>query len=287
MRKAALAIFALSLAGCAGAPPRPPATAALRLIPPPQGIGTGRVVFDCAFDGSLGDCDLDTGAGDKIAVPADDFFSDYPAADEARSHDGLGERRRAHYIRVQKLELGGVDFGPLSAKRVDRAPQPIPRLIGPQALARRGFSMNFELSRELVVDGPAPDRPWQWLALDSDKHLLIDAAFGAEPMRALFDTGAGITYVDRDYAAAHKADLELVGYLAVAGRPDEPIYRAAALTIGGRRFEKVEVVPMDFAYMRQQTEEPKLSLLLGYNVITRADWHFDLARKKWSVSPSR
>jgi hypothetical protein len=283
----ALVLLPLAALGCASwRAPRAPAAVALRLVPPAQKIGTGEMYMDCAFDAAPRSCRLDTGAGDKILVHDDATFAPYPAAGSGSNANGIGARSDVDLIRIGRLRLGASDFGPVSAKRAkDPARAPFSPMIGPQAVTRRAFALRFSSPPQLVFDAPPPPGPFFPLGpFDRDRHLFITVDAGAEPFTALFDTGAGITEIDRDYVAAHPKDFTFVGVMQFPGRPDASIYELRALNIGGRRFDAVDVVAEDFAFMQKKTRDPSLRLLLGYDVITRADWSFDLARRRWSVS---
>jgi|GEM_PF-3925477 len=258
----------------------------LRLVPPVQKIGAGEILLDCAFDGAPRSCVLDTGAGDKILVHDDSMFGRYKPIGNGSNQDDLGARGEVDVIRVGHLTIGGADFGPIDVKRRKQAESgPGAALVGPQAVARRGFALLFKDSSTMVVDGPAPAGPdYPLNASDRDRHLLIKAEIEGDSMSALFDTGAGITEIDRDYVALHPRDFSLVGTMRFAGRPDAEIYELRSLSLGGRRFNGVDVIAADFSFFKRKLKDDDLRLMLGYNVVTRADWYFDLTRRRWSVS---
>lgn len=287
-------LSALTAMGCSSLsapkkPERPPTAIHLRLIPPADKAGTGRIMMDCAFDGQASSCRLDTGAGDKVLVPDASIFSAYKPVDAGDNENDLGIDRPVDVIHIDHLAMGGTDFGRIDAKRSKGTPgAPAGPLVGAQVVARRGFVLRFSEPASLTVDGPAPQgSTYALLPFDKDKHLLMKASIGGGAMKALFDTGAGITEIDRGYVAAHPKDFSLMGTMRIAGRPDAEVYEAASLSLGGLRFDKVAVLAADFSFFKKKTGRDDLRLLLGYNVITRADWYFDLARRRWIVSNRR
>jgi hypothetical protein len=294
-RTTAGAVLACALAsGCASAPQR---VAPLRLAPPVQKVGDGTVWLDCAFDGKPAPCQLDTGSGANILVPRKPPFDAYPAARAGSNVDSLGGRTSVDYIRVARLTVGDAVFGPVLAKRRGSADAyaeryKTPALIGPQALARRSFALRFTGGPpELAVDGPRPAAALHPLLSPRrdrrDRHLLMNAALGGTTAVMLFDTGTGLTEIDRDFVAAHPAVFgDPVAMMRIPGRPDSPIYRLPPVTLGGARFDGILAIASDFTLIRKMTGAGVV-VMLGYDVAVRADWYFDLAHRRWAVWNAR
>lgn len=241
--------------------------------------------MDCAFDGAPKTCQLDTGAGDKIVVEAASGFQRYPAISTSSNINSDGVRQSADLIQIGDLRLGGLDLGPLRAKR--RSGPPRPPMIGPQAVTKGAFALRFIGKARLLLDAAPPPVPLQpLLPFDRDRHLLMTVSVGSDTVSALFDTGSGLSEVDAGYAAARPDQFLFRGeYMRLPGRPDAKLYRMRSLTVGGRRLEDVSVMASDFSLYRERSRDATLRLMLGYDVATRADWYFDLARRRWGLYP--
>lgn len=281
----------LAVLACAAAPARAaggrPREVPLSLRGPTHKFGGGEMFVPCAFDGAAQTCRLDTGAGRKIIVAAQAPFLKYPRVSTGSDLDAVGARSAADFIRIGALRLGTVDVGPARARRVKGA-RPRRPLIGPQAVAK-AFALLFGARPRLVLDAKAPPGPLEpLLPFDYDRHLFLRVQLGSKEQTALLDTGCPLTEVDSAFAAAHPKEFSFHGeFIRTPGQPDAKLYKLTELTVGGRRFRNVDVKAFDFALYRKKAGKPDLSVMLGYDLITRAGWYFDLAGRRWGLYPAK
>jgi hypothetical protein len=54
-----------------------------------------------------------------------------------------------------------------------------------------------------------------------------------------------------------------------------------ACNIGDRTFPEVRVASVDFSHMNANSVTP-IDMILGYNILSKANWLFDFPNKKWA-----
>lgn len=110
-------------------------------------------------------------------------------------------------------------------------------------------------------------------------------------MQGLWDTGAGLTAIDTAYVADHPGDFTFVkevgnGRDATGNHVTVTLYKAKRISIGNHDFTDIEVLAIDLSVMREHVSR-NLHMVIGANLITRADWFFDLKNRTWKLSYPR
>src|SRR4051812_45391725 len=90
----------------------------------------------------------------------------------------------------------------------------------------------------LDVEAPAADRGGRELRMDSRGHVYVDVSWPGATAQACWDTGAGITIVNRGIWLAHRGLFEEIGTSAgtdaTGATVETPVVLLAGAVIGGR-----------------------------------------------------
>lgn len=244
------------------------------------GLGSGKVFVTARFDGHDLRCLLDTGANGSSV--AGDAFGQYPVVGQARAKGAANVASTD-----PEIEVGATQLGPLHAEKlhVTRLPGET-GTIGMDLLGQRPFTLQFGPQPSLTWDDPRlpPSLPGLQQHLG---EISLPVTLAGRPARALWDTGAGLTCVDRQLPERLPKAFTFVQ--EVNGGKDSTgqavpmkLYKLDALQVGPERFHDLAVLAIDFSVIHEHLA-PDLEILLGFNAITEADWSFDPARRLWAV----
>jgi hypothetical protein len=106
-------------------------------------------------------------------------------------------------------------------------------------------------------------------------------------IQALWDTGAGLSVVDLDFANTH-SELFTKSQVIPNGRDSNgnPVnmimYQLKKMNIGSKSFENVTFVGIDLSKVRVGLGH-ETNLILGYNIISQANWYIDTRTRTWSI----
>jgi len=124
------------------------------------------------------------------------------------------------------------------------------------------------------------------LRLDSRGHVYVDVYWPDVTAQACWDSGAGITIVNRDFRLAHPLLFEEIGTAtgtdATGATQDTPVVLVAEAVIGGRSFGEHKAAVVDLSHANSTIELP-MDLILGYPTLRQADWLFDFPASRWTV----
>jgi len=253
--------------------------------------GSGDIHVDCVFDGKPYSCLLDTGGGDRIIVPDDSFFRRYPVVGQGSFGSASGTQTPADIIRVLNLSVGGNSLGAADltrqgARSCRTMSSPI---FAGQSVRYQNADYYFgQAGAALILNGPAPGGPFFPLSMrDAHRHMVISVAIGSDASYALFDTGAGMTIIDKDYVAAHPGNFSYADKTWAMDTSCRKLparfYVAHNISIGGLVFHNFGVLALDLSATRAIADDGRVEMIVGYNIISRANWYFDLAHQRWTV----
>ncbi len=245
--------------------------------------------IDVWVDGLVGDCPvrfrLDTGAADCV-VPLLDSTKMLTVtgidSGVALSGTGLSDDK----VVVPRIRLGDRMMEDVAATR-SVAGSSLSALLGMTALGR--FRCEFRFSEHrLELDGRTGGDWGDWFDLTSHvgTQPMVPVEFESVVASACWDTGAGLTAVDVDFAHAHPHLFEPVratrGVDASGVEMPSQLCRMAALRVGGIAIEPSACAIVDFGPLNAALEQP-ISFVLGMPAIVQADWCFDFPQRRWSV----
>jgi Aspartyl protease len=256
----------------------------LVIEPDDEDIEAAEVLVDGKIGGKEYRFLLDTGAA-RTAVALDDYTALF-AATEKHTSSAVFAKSSDDLITVPSLELGPIRKENFT---VARAPEPGTgrNLIGMDLL--KDFSCRFLFSENRVlVDAPPGLRHSELrdLFLDTVFHPYVDVWFGDSKASAVWDTGAGITVVDRGFIERHPAYFleggKSTGTDATGFSMQTPMFTMEAVVIGGREFPPHRVAGVDLSQVNSGIEVP-MDLILGYSTLSNADWFFGFPSRNWAV----
>ncbi len=227
---------------------------------------------------------LDTGAAGSRVI-ADSFTRSFKGSEtESQGGQGaLGVARPAQRVVVPNVAVGPVKIDEITMEIADESAPGPASILGLDVLS--GHRLDLRLSRgTLTFDGPHSGDEHRSLLTSSHGHPHVDLHWDHVRGRAIWDTGAGVTVVDRSFARRHR-DLftevtSSVGTDAEGNQDITPMVLMAACTIGGRFFAATIAALADIAGI-QPKGDPSFELIVGYPVIAQADWSMDLDRRRW------
>jgi len=223
---------------------------------------------------------LDTGAA-RSQLEADEYTSALDAV-PGETSSGAFTSYSDPVVTVTDLAVGPLRAAALDVTRVSPVP-PLPRnLLGMDVLRR--YRCLFRLEAGLLdVDPPAGGQAEHELRTDTRGHVYVDVHWPGVTAPACWDSGAGITIVNRDFWLAHPwlfAEVGTVTGTDVTGATLEtPLVLIAESAIGGRPFARHRAAVVDLSHFNGTTD-----VILGYPTLRQADWLFDFPAGRWSVT---
>lgn len=166
---------------------------------------------------------------------------------------------------------------------------PHPALLGMDVLGSHRCDFHFDRPR-IELDGPLPPNP-SWFPLTTDPHRTptVDVSWGDTRSTAVWDTGAGVTLVDRTWASSHP-EVVVIGTASGRGtdvtgaQASHPWGTLAACRIGGREFGGQVCGVVDFSVLNATLASP-IEVVLGLPLITQASWCMDFPGHRWTLWP--
>ena len=233
---------------------------------------------------------LDTGAA-RTQLEADDYTSTLePMPGESSS--GVFASRSDPVVTVTDVAVGPIRVATLDVACVTPAPSRPGNLLGMDVLQRYRCLFRLEAA-VLDVEPPADDQAGRDLRMDSRGHVYVDVSWPGWPdvtAQACWDTGAGITIVNRDFWLAHPLLFEEAGTStgtdATGATLETPVVLLAEAVIGGRPFGEHHAAVVDLSRANSAIELP-MDLILGYPTLRQADWLFDFPARRWTITGSR
>jgi hypothetical protein len=187
---------------------------------------------------------------------------------------------------VPQLGLGDLVIEDVAATR-SVAGSPLSPLLGMSALGRLRCEFRFS-DRQLQLDAPTDLETGNWFELTSHVRTqpMVPISFETALVSAIWDTGAGLSVVDVEFADSHPDLFEPVretrGVDSSGIEIPSRLCRMAACRVGGISIEPSACAIVDFGPHNSTLDEP-ISFVLGMPAIVQADWRFDFPRRRWSV----
>ncbi len=228
---------------------------------------------------------LDTGAA-RSRVVADQYTATFPSS-EKHDSSGVFAKSSEDLIVVPSLELGTIAKPNFPIVRMAQPDSPVGSLIGMDFLKDHRCYFRFDRNRLLVNADAEADYPDQDLLLDPKFHPYVDVQIGSLTVRAVWDTGASLTVVDLSLIQQNPDSFAEAG--ASTGTDssgsvmETPLYVMAEARIGGHAFPPHRVAAVDLSAVNATLDLP-MDLILGYNLISRANWIFDFPRRRWAIA---
>lgn len=257
--------------------------------------GGGRAYLPVSFGGFLGLMRLDTGAS-TTRITLAPWNQDLPSVGKSESLAASGQVSLCDDVEARNVEIKASEGNNIGrAKYVVTRCQSGDELLGLDFFRGTRLTLDFRLKEMIFFDTTptqAPPQPFQLLG--PDRRLLgVPLQAGDTPIFGLFDTGAELSAVDRQFVQNHKNLFTLVKHRQQAdgaggGAFTPDIYRLKKLDFGaGRSFRDIYVLVYDFGRMRAVLGA-QAPMILGYNLLRKLRWSFDFTQAgapSWSAQP--
>ena len=258
----------------------------LILKPDDEDKDAGQIFVGCKFDEFPQTCFLDTGAN-LTAIQENDFFSKYKSIGTKSIRGAVGQSETCDLIRISHQVLADS----LSHKdaTVLRCPTSLgrPSTIGIDSFKGSVIHFDFGGSTFSVQQGEDKRLVNQGAIQDRTRFLEIPVNVGGGTQTvAIWDTGAGLSSVDTGFVEKHPSYFEALESVdvgnTIGATAKMKTYRVKSLTVGGVHFDGIRVIAFDFTPLRGHFGS-NVNILIGYNIITKADWTVDFSTGRWGI----
>jgi hypothetical protein len=150
---------------------------------------------------------------------------------------------------------------------------------------------------ELSATGPSGTEAWFDLTEHSGGQPIVPVSFDDVEVLACWDTGAGLTAVDAQFARNYPHLFEpvraAIGVDSSGVEMETHIARMTSCQIAGIVFASsacaiVDFGPLNAALVQRALDENRafqpVSFVLGMPVIAKADWTFDFPARRWTLT---
>jgi Aspartyl protease len=265
-------------------------TLPLPVVPDPASPRARQVFLDAVADDVPVRMLLDTGTY-RSSVPYRDALADRSQR-EAADLNGLerhvdqpggGVFTGVGHHDETLVQLETFRCGALTARGLTVSLQlpgwPHPPMLGMDVLGRHACHFRFT-EGVLELDGPAPTDAFLPLPTPSNKTPAVNVQWGETTIDAVWDTGAGITLVDRAWAQAHPEIVTIshefdTGTDVYGNTGRNPRGRLAPCRIGNVTFPEQDCGVPDLAGLN-------ITMFLGLPLISQTDWYMDFPHRRWS-----
>lgn len=256
--------------------------------------GGGRIYLPVRIANMLGAMRLDTGAS-TTRIRLAPWNKDLPVLGQSDSTGASGRTTRCETVSARNIELKAS-----TGAGVARSAYELSRcltgdgedLLGLDFFKGAHFTLDFGRS-DMVFSPPAPDaRAKAFIPLGPEQRLVgVDLRLGDTSVVGLFDTGAEVCAVDRQFVDKHKKLFTPVkGKLKASeasGRSFSPkLYRIKEVDLGeGRILRGVYALVYDFGVLREALGS-RAPLILGVNLLSAFNWELNFtspAAAQWDA----
>jgi predicted aspartyl protease len=259
-----------------------PEQVSIEIVPDPEDPTGAELWVEAELNGVPTPFLLDTGAR-RTTLARSSAVQQLPRTGTEDSGGVFGSVA-AELVRVAELR-----FGPVVIADAEVAVHPaglVRNVLGMDVLGLQAWELRFS-DATLRFDRPPAKRPGQALARDMGGHLYVDVSCEAASVVGVWDTGAGITVLDQAFARVH-ADLlsdigTEVGTDVNGTAVSTPVATLAPCRIGGLEFASSRIAIVEFGGANA-TVDRHCDAILGYPLLSQADWYFDPRGGHWSVA---
>jgi hypothetical protein len=244
---------------------------------------SGKTYVTCLVDGQKERCFLDTGSAMTLVANSKRFAA-YTNLGNFRFASASGIAQETETIQIGLIQIDDLQFANVKVGRVKfRGSE---NTLGIDIVGRQPFAVNFHPKTALKFNANRPALPSTTLHVSQHGLLSIPITLDAAAAHALWDTGVSLTTVDQKFIEAHpenfKPTKNYVNGVDGAGKSLlAQIFRAKKITIGGHTFKDLRVVAVDLAMLRNAVHK-EIQVVVGFNLIRKANWFFDPKNRLWN-----
>jgi predicted aspartyl protease len=265
------------------APVRDIKNSAISLEKIEKNYGTGQFFIKANADGKEFRFLLDTGAKYTQIIDSP-FFDSYRINGFIVSKSLLGRQRKLNTVSLRKITLGESN---LANDRVAISKDLKLNLLGMKTLSDSCFAIDAMESKFRTMADCAKLKNTMPLTRYSEELVVIDVSLGDKIYPMIFDTGASMTVLDNKVTLPYKPEQitkETVKFSdSSMSSQTSHIFKAKEVQIGGIAFSDVTFIRTNLDSI-QDSSDNKIMGILGFNLIQNANWTFDLANNRLSIS---
>jgi hypothetical protein len=152
-----------------------------------------------------------------------------------------------------------------------------------------GRQILFDFKNQTIVFAPQPGlKSKNLIKLQKRGHLAMAVKIEKKSSFGVWDTGAGLTLVNSEFVKRNPKLFKFIQSVDKGtdgtGKPIQmQLYQMKDLKIGSKSFPNTFVVGMDFMPMREVFNDD-VDFVLGFNVISKANWYLDLNSNTWDIA---
>lgn len=263
-------------------------TIPLRVVPDEVVPGAAEVFVTVSIAGRGYELILDTG-GAATRIVSDDVTREFEPAPPETGRGVFGASSPASRVVVPALQFAEITARNLTVELSSESSS-APAILGLDVLRHHRLGVRLG-DGTLTIDGSDPVDQERPLLMSRRGHPHVEVRWAGHTARAVWDTGAGVTVVDTAFARKHRhlftPYMTAVGTDSQGTSAETPLVTMAACSIGGRSFVAGPAAVTDIAGI-QRPGDPRFDLIVGYPVISQADWSLDLRNGVWGfLTPAR
>ncbi len=248
-------------------------------------LGSAQFHVSADFDGHAEDFHLDTGAT-YTSVAFSPVTASYPVTGSTKRMSASGREKTEEKITLREFRLGPIARTHFSVPRYSQENNQSNRL-GMNVLAGAHVCVDL-VDWQLRFDEAFVGSHFPIHAYVGDTFA-IDFRLSGQDVRGLWDTGAELSVVDRDYIKKWPAAFRFIqkidnGLDATGESVDFELYQSDEIEIGGQVFSGT-LMSMDFSMIHKKIS-PDLQIILGTNLLRGHIWYFDFLNRRWASGHS-
>jgi predicted aspartyl protease len=248
-------------------------------------FGSGQIFLPCLINGKEIDFFFDSGAT-FTGVKDINLLNNANIIGEHSFHGASGRKLTAQKVICESLSLSGI-------KRNNFEISLYPNeyihetTLGINFL--KGANFQFLSSSQAFSGSEDHSSHKNKFSFSNKGHICFEALLTDQVINTVWDTGAELTVVSKNLIARYPhlfSNPVLIknGQDSSGGNVDFILWDVESLNISDKNFNNFKAIEMDFQsikdYFPAGTE-----VILGFNLITQADWQFNLESQTYEVTP--
>ncbi len=252
-----------------------------------KGSDSGQIIIPAEFNGHIENCLIDTGASISTAYSSK-FFEDLSTSGTIWTWGVSGEKVASFVKTVDTLSIGGLHFKDQHFLLKEESPPPSHEfrcILGMDVLGHGAIAFDF-VKKTFQFLPKIPDRYTpRTLDLRSTGYFTVPFSLNSQALNAVWDTGASSSVVDPKIVKAHPALFEHLGTSdngidIVSSRSFSfEFYRMKQAKLADFNVKDTIVISKDL----NMAVNVQQDAIIGFDLISRFNWMFDLRRKLWTV----
>lgn len=252
-----------------------------------QEPAAAEILVQAAVDGRMRDFLVDTGAARSCLV-LDEHSAGYQVIGSEQS-SGVFSMNMHDVIELKSLSLGSETRSNFPIHRYRTKSKYDRNLLGMDFFIN--YRCLFSIDRsQLTLEAAAPfaqDAALNSLTVDGRDHPYVQVKLGQTYAQATWDTGAGVTVVDREFIHKHERYFQPAGIsqgMDSTGKSRKTrMYMMSSAIIDRHEFPAHKVAEVDLSALNSRIELP-MAMILGYTTLSQANWYFDFPGNRWAIT---